>query len=173
MKKISIVCFVLVICLSSCAWDPPPTWFLKDSYIDQVERIELVKYNNDDFKMVDATKITPKFDSSKTETIEVLDKDKIDEFLSDFEEIIFHVENDSVNEPTGYCLLWYLKNGNFIVFSCTIIKGDRGYSMVSEFDSTDNFVGHIAYFAAKPHYDNVLEKYFKNYISDDSYDLSF
>ena len=54
---------------------------------------------------------------------------------------------------------------NRIAYSsdCTIIDGDRGYSMVSEFDSTSQFVKHYAYFASEPHYNNILSKYFSSY----------
>ena len=163
MKKLYAILIIVILSLSGCAIDPASYYFSKNSYLDKIESIELVKYNNENFEMVDASKTNLKFDYSKVERIETLDPNKIDEFLDDFEKIVFHIENDSVNEPTGYCLLWHLKNGNFIVFSCTIIDGDRGYSMVSEFDSTSQFVKHYAYFASEPHYDNILSKYFSSY----------
>ena len=160
MKKFVLLLLISVtLLLTGC--DPGLVYF-SGTTSDEIERIELVKYNNDSYKMIDVSKETPKFDSDKIEVIETLEKEKINDFLCDFEKIIFHDENDSVNEPTGYCLLWYLKDGNFIVFSSTI-EGDRAYSMVSEFDSTDNFVRHSASFASKPHYDDVLKKYFKSY----------
>ena len=156
MKKFALLILLLIATLlSGC--DPSTYYFSKNDYIDEIERIELIKYTNENYKMVD---------SSKVEKIEILDKDKFSDFLCEFEEIVFHIVNDSVDEPTGYCLLWYLKNGNFIVFSCTMIEGDRAYSMVSEFDSTNNFIKHYWYFAARPHYENVLEKYFKNYVKE-------
>ena len=113
--------------------------------------------------MVDASETVLKFDHAKVEKIDTLDAQKVEDFLNDFEKIVFHLQDDSVNEPTGYCLLWYLKNGNFLVFSCTLIKGDRGYCMAAEFDANDRFVKHYAYFAARPHYDDVLSKYFPDY----------
>ena len=145
MKKICsilLIIIIIIISLCGCASDPATYYFSKNAYINEIESIELVKYNNEAFEMVDASKETLKFDYEKVETLETLDVNKIDAFLEDFEEIVFHVENDSVNEPVGYCLLWYLKNGNFIVFSCTLIKKDRGYSMVAEFDSTGKFIQH-------------------------------
>ena len=141
MKKIMVMLLFCVLILTGC--DPGTYYFAKTSYLDKIESIELVKYNNSNFEMVDSTKVNLKFD---------------------FEKIVFHRENDSVNEPTGYCLLWHLKNRNFIVFCCTLIEDDRGYSMCAEFDSECNFVQHIAYFASGPHYDDVLSKYFSSYI---------
>ena len=35
--------------------------------------------------------------------------------------------------------------------------------MAAEFDANDRFVKHYAYFAAAPHYDDVLSKYFPDY----------
>ena len=153
--------FVAVL-LTGC--DPTNYYFTKISYLDQIESIELVEYNNNNYKIVDASKTNLKFDYEKVKKLETLDTNKINEFLDDYEKIQFHIKNDSVNEPVGYCLLWYLKNGNFIVFCCTLVDGDRGYSMASEFDSTCRFIKHYAYFASGPHYDNILSKYFSSYI---------
>lgn len=162
MKKILLVLLLSVLILTGC--DPASYYFKKASYLDRIESIELVKYNNNNFKIVDTTKVNLKFDYKKVNKLEILAPIKINEFLDDFEKIVFHLNNDSVNEPTGYCLLWHLKNGNFIVFSCTLIKGDRGYSMCAEFDSSYNYVQHIAGFASAPHYDKILSKYFYSYI---------
>ena len=148
--------------LTSCE----PIWcnFYKDTYVNLVEKIELVKYNNDNYEMVNPTNVALRFDFSKVEKLEVLEEEKICEFLTDFEQIDFIVENVSVNEPTGYCLLWYLINGNFIVFSCTIVEGDRAYDMVAEFSEECEFLRHYAYFGAAPHFDLVLGKFFESYI---------
>jgi hypothetical protein len=165
MKKfLLLISLLITIVLTGC--DPSSYYFNKNEYIDKIERIELVKYKNESYKMVDASKVTLKFEHEKVEKVHTLEDEKIEDFLDDFEKIVFHIENDSVNEPTGYCLLWYLKNGNFIVFSCTIIKGDRGYSMVSEFDSTEKFIRHYAYFASQPHYADILRKYFSNFSTE-------
>ena len=123
----------------------------------------MVEYKNEDYKIVDASKDGLKFDPEKVVKVETLNNEKVENFLGDFEKIIFHIENESVNEPIGYCLLWHLKNGNFIVFSSTMIKGDRAYSMVAEFDSDNNFVVHHARFAARPHFEDVLDDYFEMY----------
>ena len=163
MKKVVFVLFAFFAILGLVGCDPGTYYFFKDTYLDEVERIELVRYKNEDFEMVDPSETVLKFDHAKVEKIDTLDAQKVEDFLNDFEKIVFHLEQESVNEPTGYCLLWYLKNGNFLVFSCTIIKGDRGYCMAAEFDANDRFVKHYAYFAAAPHYDDVLSKYFPDY----------
>ena len=155
-----LIILLIVFSMSSC--DPASYYFRKDIYVDEVVKIELVTYTNETYKMVDPLKTTLKFDLLKAKSIEVLEQDKKGEFLEEFEKIVFHSGNDSVEEPTGYCLLWHLENGNFIVFSGTIID-DRCYSMVAEFSKNGDFVKHHAYFAAVPHYDNVLKKYFDNY----------
>ena len=162
MKKcLCLVIFSLIVFLTSC--DPFEFYFKRDEYFDEIKQIELVKYNNDQYQIVNPSKVVLKFDLSKVERIEVLDDEKIHDFLGEFEKIVFQEEDESVDEPTGYCLLWHLKNGNFIVFSSTLIKGDRAYSMVAEFDSSCNFVRHRAHFAARTHFENVLKKYFENY----------
>ena len=143
--------------------DPSTYYFSSNEYKDQIEKIELIKYNNEECIMVNPLDVVLIFDTSKVEKIEELDRNEIENFLNEFEQIVFHIESESVKEPTGYCLLWYLKNGNFIVFSCTMIKGDRAYSMVAEFDSNGNFIKHHVNFAARPQFEEVLKKYFKSY----------
>lgn len=164
MKKIKMISLLILIifCFVSC--DPRAMWFYKDDYIEEVDRIELVVYKNENYQMVDGTKTILQFNPEKITNVEILDSEKIEDFLEDFEKIEFHLGNKSVNEPIGYCLLWHLKNGNFIVFCCT--PGvNIGYSMVSEFDSTNKFVEHYLEFAAAPHYADVLDKYFNTYAS--------
>lgn len=162
MKK-AILSALILIAFTFAGCDPGSYFFKKIDYIDNIERIELVEYKNENYKMIDASREALIFDPEKVKKIETLGYDEIEQFLYDFEKIAFFVGNDSVNEPTGYCLLWYLENGNFIVFSCTLIENDRAYSMIAEFDSSCNFVKHHASFDSGPHYDNVLNKYFLNY----------
>ena len=154
----------MVIILTAC--EPLHLYFTKEEYLNQIESIELIKYNNENYKDVDPSIDEIIFNFDKVETIEVLDRDMFEEFLTDYEEIEFHIDNCSVNEPTGYCLVWYLKNGNFIVFSCTGTSAEGVYSMCSEFDSESKFIKHYADFAARPHYDMILDKYFENYNID-------
>ena len=163
MKKV-ILLIVLLITSLFFACDPGTYYFHKSEYFDKIERIELIRYNNDNYKMIDASNEDLIFEVSKVEKLEILDDDKTSDFLSDFEKIVFHYENDSVNEPIGYCLLWYLENGHFLIFSCTMIEGDRAYGMAAEFDGENNFVRHYASFAARPHFEDVLDKYFETYI---------
>ena len=162
MKKILIMLMFIIVLLTGC--DPASYYFTKTLYLDKIESIELVEYSNNNYEIVDTSKTDLKFDYEKVKKLETLDTNKINEFLDDFEKIVFHIENESVNEPIGYCLIWHLKNGNFIVFCCTLVAGDRGYSMVSEFDSTCRFIKHYADFASGPHYDDILSKYFPSYI---------
>ena len=74
-----LIFIVLVLLLVSC--DPASYYFNKNDYIEKIEFIELVKYNNDSFEMVDASKISLKFDYSKAEKIEILD-----EFMGNYKE---------------------------------------------------------------------------------------
>ena len=156
-----LILLLITILLSGC--DPSHYYFKKNDYIGKIERIELVKYHNDNYKIVDSNKETLKFDHRKVEKVETLDSENIEAFLNDFEKIIFFNLSESVNEPTGYCVIWYLKNGNFLVFSATMIKGDRVYSMASEFNSSDEFICHHADFDSMPQYEDLLKKYFEEY----------
>ena len=44
-----------------------------------------------------------------------------------------------------------------------MIEEDRAYSMVAEFDLNGNFINHYVDFAARPQFEELLKKYFKNY----------
>ena len=150
------------------ACDPTFVHFEADIYCDKVEYVELVRYDNDNFKIVNGKKTTLKFDRTKAIQIEILDDSKLESFLLDFEEIIFSLESSSTNEPSGYCLLWHLNNGNFIVFSITCkssigCKSEIAYSMAAEFDSESNFIKHYANWNSEDRYESLLKKYFKNY----------
>ena len=160
-KAFASILILIIILLTGC--DPSSYYFDKNDYIVKIESIELVNYRNENYKMVDSNKETLKFDHKKVEKVEILDSEKIEAFLDDFEEIMFFDSSESVNEPTGYCLIWYLKNSNFIVFSCTMIEEDRAYSMAAEFNSSDEFVCHHADFDSMPQYEDLLKKYFEEY----------
>ena len=118
MKKVVFFLFAFFAILGLVGCDPGTCYFFKDTYLDEVERIELVRYKNEDFEMVDASETVLKFDHAKVEKIDTLDAQKVEDFLNDFEKIVFHLQDDSVNEPTGYCLLWYLKKWQF---SCILM----------------------------------------------------
>lgn len=165
MKKFMVSLLLIVVTVLSGCFGAPSFYFVKESEINNIERIELVYYINENYQMVDPTKVTLKFDPSKAEVVEVLAEDKVDAFLTEFEKIEFHRKDRSVIEPaTGYCLLWYFKNGNYTVFSSTMSEDNRiGYSMVAEFDSSNAFVRHIGFFAAKPHFDLIVGNFFEKY----------
>lgn len=163
MKKFVIFIMLLLTLILLVGCDPATYYFKKTEYIDKIQRIELVKYTNEEYKIVDCTKEALRFDFQKAIAIEILNEDKFADFLEEFETIVFHQVNESVNEPTGYCLLWYLRNGSCIVFSCTMVEGDRAYDMAAEFALDGTFIRHHAHFASRPHYENILEKYFEDY----------
>ena len=162
-KSIRPLVLLLTLLLLLTACEPGHYSIRKDEYIDQIEYIELVYYSNDNFEMVDVSQSTLRFDPKKAESVEMLNYENIEAFLEDFEQMEFFERNTSVDEPTGYCLLWHLKNGNYQVFSSTLIKGDRAYSMAAEFDSDNQFVRHVAHLSARGHFELILSKYFTNY----------
>jgi hypothetical protein len=76
MKKIKMVFLLLIFCLVSCAVDPPTYYFTKNGCIDEIERIELVEYKNESYKMVDTSKDILKFDPEKVVKVETLNNEK-------------------------------------------------------------------------------------------------
>lgn len=163
-KNVMVIILILVVAISLSACDPSIFSIYKREYIEKIDYIELCVYNNSNCKTIDVSKATPKFDLQKKETVEILDPEKVEAFLSDFEGMTFFELNESVDEPTGYCLLWHLKDGNFLVFSSTYSESDRrAHGMAAEFDATGQFVRHIGSIDGRIFLENILDEYFTNY----------
>ena len=95
MKKIMVMLLFCVLILTGC--DPATYYFVKTSYLDQIESIELVRYNNSNFEMVDSTKVNLKFDYEKVDRLEILTPNKINSFLKKYS------DNDFL-QRLNYCV---------------------------------------------------------------------
>ncbi len=167
MKRISFVIYFLMVstlCLTAC--DPASYRFDYEYIVDNVVKIELVECENDNPKNihVDSNTIL-KFNYNEIKKIKQLDASKFNGFIDELSKVTFHLENRSVNAPVGFAVLIHLKNNETIVLSCTNIGG-TGYSMVAKFSSNCDFIKHIAYFADKHSYDEIVKKYFNYDISE-------
>ena len=160
MKKanILIICCLIILLLTGC--DPPTYYFDSDELLEEVTKIELVECVNENPKMITVNDgSVPKFDVNSIKLIVELSNDKVDDFIADLSTITFHIENESVDSPTGYAVLIYNDKDEIIVISCTILN-NYGYSMVAKFSIDGKFVEHIARFAEQSKYRNLLKKYF-------------
>ncbi len=160
MKKTFIILISLItIILSGC--DPATFYFEFESMNNEVLSVELVEYDNNSSEMIN-TNLDSKliFDSKKIISVETLEEERIDEFLKGLSVIVFHQVEESTIEPVKECLKINKNNGNYIILSCTVIDGTV-YSMVAEYDSSGNFLEHLAYFADRPSYERLIDKYFK------------
>ena len=75
----------------------------------------LIQYTNETYKMVKPSETVLEFNPSKINSIETLGKNKIAEFLYDFEKIVFHLENqsnmvDKYNIGSGYIIQENVEN---------------------------------------------------------------
>ncbi len=159
MKKNFIV-LLAIFSILLCACDPATFNFNYDNMVGEVTSIELIKYNNNNSDIIDIKNDTRLIFLEE----KVISSKKIDQksnclLLKDLSNITFHLENISTKEPVGECLKINLNNGNFYILSATLVD-DLCYSMVAEFDQNYNFVRHIAYFADRPSYEVMIDKYF-------------
>lgn len=161
MRKFILVFMIIVllpIVLTGC--DPATYYFDSNALIANTIKIELVECKNDKPEMIEVNEenITS-FDYNNVELLDSLDKSQFESFIMELSSIAFHLENFSVNKPIGKTLVLHQKNGDMIVLSCTLID-DLGYSFVSKFDSNNNYIAHIAYFADRPQFESLLNAYF-------------
>ncbi len=138
MKKI-LHLFIFALCLAAC--DPAPYHFDKENYGKMVEKIEL-RYS----EIADVPRIitceennSPYFHVQDSKLVEILESDKINDFINDLHTITFHRTNDCVNTPFGYVVVMFLTNGNYIIASCSEYE-NHYYDIFAEFDSDDTFV---------------------------------
>lgn len=159
-KSISIFMVFLLIVLTGC--EPPAYYFDSNDLIANTVKIELLscKNNNPGMIEVDENNI-PSFDYNDVETIDSLDHNQFESFIIELSTIRFHIYNHSVNKPIGRTLILHQKNGDMIVLSCTLIN-DVSYSFISKFDSNNNYITHIAFFADRPSFETLLNTYFLN-----------
>ena len=97
----------MVIILTAC--EPLHLYFTKEEYLNQIESIELIKYNNENYKDVDPSIDEIIFNFDKVETIEVLDRDMFEEFLTDYEKEELDIETsyqkNEIEKEKFYLLL--------------------------------------------------------------------
>lgn len=160
MKKFILSFLLICVLILACGCDPGSYYFDDESLTEQVKRVELIDYENDNPIMIDVTDDTELiFERDKMKILEVLDEEKIDEFLKDLSVIIFHLINQSAESPVGRGIRLVFSDEGYIVISCTKV-GRRGYSFVAEFDKNDEFIQHIADVCDKPSLDRLINKYF-------------
>lgn len=161
MKKIILLVLIFVsFIFAGCVSDPPVYLFDSDELITNTVKIELVECVNDNPEIikVDDDTITS-FDYNSANVLDKLDNIEFENFIIRLSTIRFHIDNRSVNKPIGKTLILHQKSGNMIVLSCTSIES-VGYSFVSEFDSNNNYIAHIARFAERPLFELLINEYF-------------
>ncbi len=99
---------------------------------------------NDDPKEIFVNEnVIPSLDFDNINIIDTLQKEKINEFITELSMITFHIENKCVDSPVGYAVLIYTFNNEIIVLSCTVIN-NIGYSMVATFTYEGTFINQLS-----------------------------
>ena len=160
MKKFILIFLLISVSILACGCDPGAYHFDNKSLTERVKSVELIDYENFNPIEIDVTDDTELiFESDKMKILEVLDEEKIEEFLKDLSVITFHLENKSAKSPVGRGILLIFSDGGYIVISSTKV-GRRSYSFVAEFDKNNIFIQHIAYVCDRPSLEKLMIKYF-------------
>lgn len=77
--------------------------------------VELIEYNAADARMTRSKKDVGTFDFDKSETLQTLEQDRIDEFIRAFSKIKFFENEGFPNTPIGQCIKLTYTNGDFMV----------------------------------------------------------
>lgn len=163
MKKLILfITLLFTLTLFGCVSDPNTYYFDSNILLNNTMKIDLVYYQNDAPEMIVVDQSDfPNFEFGSSTVIETLDSSLLESFILELSLITFHIQNKSSNSPVGNTLILHQTNGNMIVISCTLIDG-TAYSFVSTFDSDSHFIEHIARFADRPKFDEMLQKYFNS-----------
>lgn len=149
VKKISIVSLFVIIALSLIACEPRFFYFDLQEMKDNVEKVELIKYTNDEAKevMIKRAKFIS-FNFDKMEILESLPNEKLYDFLQELADFPFMSFNKCLNSPQGICIRVKYKNEDFDVISC-FADFSGGYNADGTFK---RFIGEGISF-----YDNIIQ----------------
>ncbi len=167
MKKCVLLVTLLVLCLALVACDPARYSFKKEDF-DQVKSIELINYDNPDQKdfiswVPDHTADLKPFDKTKMSHLEVLDEDKITNFIDDL--CISHVLEKyfDYDSPNGKCIKVNYKNGDFLIIWSNYQEDSFG-GYIGNFSSNGEVSDFIGCFAGLVYYEQLVNNYFQTQI---------
>ncbi len=142
----------------------PVFYFDAKDLSKEIREIEFVYYENKyPSRMIVDENNTPIFNYGFCDSLEVLDKSLIDDFINDLANIKFHKLNRISNAPVGYTILLRQFNYDFIVLSCAVIDHIE-YSFVAKFKAYgDGFMENYAMFKTHKDFDKLAKKYFASF----------
>lgn len=166
-KKIGVIAIICVLFLlnglNGCVWDPPSYYFDYENLKGQIEKVEMINYENEKPKKIKKVSEILPYDFDKEEVLETLPADKIDSFAIDLSEMGFLINSDSANAPVGICIKVTYKNGEFIIISWTLIN-DNGYCFVEIFDPQGYLIEHVGWVENRKDFVALVNKYFEHKI---------
>jgi len=135
---------IMLLTFSLVACEPANFFYSYEELKENVERVELINYNNPEAKpFSNKNDSLLSFDFEKMEVVEVLAAEKVDDFLKALSEVQFFKNMGHMDSPNGKCIRVVYNNGDF-----EIIHSDNNGNYVGSFDAEGNvkrFVGSVAY----------------------------
>ncbi len=165
MKKAFILIFTLLLCLVLTACDPGHYAFDYDELSDKVVSVELINYDNPDQKpfiswVPDHSSDLLPFDCSNSTLLEVLDEDRIPDFLNQLSQADTLYEYYVYNSPKGICMKLSLENGNFIIISCNHEK-ESFYGYIGEYSPEGEVTDFIGSFSSYYYFEKLVSDFFE------------
>lgn len=119
MKKATGILLVLVIILFFTACEPNYYTFDYNKLVQEVESIELIRYNNPNAKEyldIKEEKVQP-FDFKKMEILQELSEEMLEDALQTVMQMDFFLDGRVMDSPSGLCIRMIYKNGDFEIFA--------------------------------------------------------
>lgn len=164
IKAITVLVFLLAFCFTLSACDPGNFQFTSDE-LASVTSIELISYDNPEQKhfaswVPDHTSDLKPFDDTKASRLEVLDDDKISDFLDELCEYNILYKYFAYDSPNGTCLKLNYRNGDFLIVWSYYQNGSfSGY--IGRYSSDGEVAEFFGCFESLTYYKNLVNDYFQ------------
>jgi len=153
MKKIYSILLFCFICFSLTACEPIPVSY-PDDYLIDVERVELINYENSDRSTFDFEKMT---------IVEELKSEKLDDFIQDISELYMWRRVANCDFENVSIRIIY-SNGYFEVISCNNTD-KKVISNLVRYDAEGILIKDIGSLEFRSDYVNLINNYFTTQIN--------
>ena len=162
-KIISLICLI-AFCFLLCACDPG-TFVVTEDSLEDVVKIELIRYNNTEQKSFNSW--VPNhfddlvaFDSSRAEVIEILPEDTIPEFKAAFSETDILHTYYAYDSPRDVCIRLIFSDGHFLIIWADYVNSFyAGY--IGEYLEDGSVLSFWGSFSSLSYYENLVNNFFE------------
>lgn len=163
MKKLISIIFILFFSVILCSCDPGD-FVIEDEYLEGINSIELIEYNNPNQKRFSSW-VPNHFEDLKPfilencEVLEELQIERINDFKESFKNTDILHTYYAYDSPRDICIKLNYSNGNFLIIWANYKEGSfSGY--IGEYSSDGTVVSFWGCFSALIFYEDLVKDYF-------------